>query len=118
MYPKLDPREERVALGDVIGEMPQLRSRLSRRDAARPWQSAVEDAYTRVGKCLPEMSPAEERKFRRSLKLALNSANGKPLPFRDVSLGAVGRASPTRAQRALRECLCDEESEKAAKQRD
>ena len=82
MFPKLKPREEQVALSDVVGEMPQLRSRLSRGDDGGAWQSAVEDAYGLVGEHLPETSQSKERKFRSALKLALEvgKRRASPLP--------------------------------------
>ena len=106
MYPKLNPREERVTVSDVVGEMPQLRSRLSRGDDARSWQSAVADAYKLVGRYLPKMSESKERKFRRALKLALKSAQGKPLPCRDLSVAGAAGVGDSCPQ-SLRECLCD-----------
>ena len=107
MFPKLKPREEQVALSDVVGEMPQLRSRLSRGDDGGAWQSAVEDAYCLVGEHLPETSQSKERKFRSALKLALKSARGEPLPFRDLSvIGAAGVANS--CPESLRDWFCDE----------
>ena len=107
MFPKLKPRAEQVALSDVVGEMPRLRSRLSRGDDGGAWQSAVEDAFGLVGQHLPEMSQTNERKFRRALKLALKSASGAPLPFRDLSTtGAAGVADSCPS--SLREWFCDE----------
>ena len=93
MLPKLNPREEQVTLSDVVGEMPQLRSRLSRGDDGSAWQRTVEDAYRLAEEHLPEMSPSQRRSFRRALKLAANSARGEPLPFRDLTVtGAAGVA--------------------------
>ncbi|MCY3819105.1 MAG: DNA cytosine methyltransferase [Gammaproteobacteria bacterium] len=107
MFPKLKPREERVALSDVVGEMPQLRSRLSRGDDGEAWQSAVEDAFNLVGQHLPETSQTKERKFRSALKLALKSASGEPLPFRDLSTtDAAGVADS--CPESLREWFFDE----------
>ena len=106
IFPKLHPREERVTVSDMVGEMPQLRSRLSRGDDGRSWQKAVEAAYGLAGRHLPEMSQSKERKFRRALKLALRSARGKPLPFRDLTMaGAAGVADS--CPESLREWLCD-----------
>ncbi len=107
MFPKLKSREEQVALSDVVGEMPHLRSRLSRGDGVGAWQSAVEDAYRLVGQHLPETSRSKERKFRSALKLALKSAIGEPLSFRDLSVtGAAGVADS--CPESLQEWLCDE----------
>ena len=107
LFPKLKPREERVAVSDVVGEMPQLRSRLSRGDDGGAWQSAVEDAFGLVGQHLPETSQTKERKFRSALKLALKSASGEPLPFRDLSTTEAAGVADSCPER-LREWFCDE----------
>ena len=107
MFPKLKSRQEQVALNDVVGEMPHLRSRLSRGDGVGAWQSAVEDAFRLVGQHVPETSQSKERKFRSALKLALKSAIGEPLPFRDLSVtGAAGVTDS--CPKSLQEWLCDE----------
>lgn len=107
MFPKLNPREEQVALSDVVGEMPRLRSRLSRGDNGTAWQIAVEEAHGLVEKHLPEMSRSKKRKFQSALKLALNSASGEPLPFRDLTVtGAAGAADS--CPESLQEWFCDE----------
>ena len=106
-FPKLNPREARVPLNDVVGEMPHLRSRLSRGDDGEAWQSAVEDAYRLVEQHLPQTSQTQEQKFRSALKLALTSASGEPLPFRDLSVtGAAGVADS--CPESLREWFRDE----------
>ena len=106
-FPKLKPQENQVALNDVLGEMPQLRSRLSREDGGAAWQSAVEDAYGLACRHLPESSHIKERQFRSALKLALKSASGEPLPFRDLSVdGAAGVADS--CPESLREWFSDE----------
>ena len=107
LFPKLNPREEQVTLSDVVGKMPQLRSRLSRADDDGAWQSAVEDAYVRVAEHLPETSQSKEQEFRGALKLALESARGESLPFRDLTVtGAAGVADS--CSESLREWFCDE----------
>ena len=107
LFPKLNPREEQVTLSDVVGKMPQLRSRLSRADDGGAWQSAVEDAYVRVAEHLPETSQSKEQEFRGALKLALESARGESLPFRDLTVtGAAGVADS--CPESLREWFCDE----------
>ena len=107
MFPKLKPREARVTVDDVVGAMPLLRSKLSRGDDGRAWQSAVEDAYELAERHLPAMSQRTEWKFRRALKLALKSTRGKPLPCLDVStVGAAGVADS--CPQSLRDWLCDE----------
>ena len=107
MFPKLNPRDDRVAVTHVVGAMPRLRSKLSRGDDGRSWQSAVEDAYALAGRHLPEMPQRKERKFRQALKLALKSARGEPLPYIDLTTAGaagVGDSCPD----SLRDWLCDE----------
>ena len=59
-----------------------------------------------VGQHLPESSRTEERKFRSALKLALKSASGEPLPFRDLSVtGAAALADS--CPESLREWVYD-----------
>lgn len=106
MFPKLEAEDARVAVSDVVGAMPVLRSRLSRGDDARAWQSAVEDAHGLVGKHSPAMSPTLEKEFRSALKLALKSTRGTPLPFRDeATTGAAACAES--CPESLRDWLCN-----------
>ena len=107
MFPKLEAEEARVTVSDVVGAMPLLRSRLSRGDDAQSWQGAVEDAHGLVVRHLPAMSQRRERKFRRALKLALKSARGTRLPYRDeTTTGAAGCTES--CPESLRDWLCDE----------
>lgn len=106
-FPKLEPSEARVSVHDVVGVMPLLRSRLSRGDDARSWQSVVEDAYALARRCLPAMSQTREREFRRALKLALKSTRGAPLPCRDVTTGGAAGVADS-CPESLRDWLCDE----------
>ena len=107
MFPKLHAGEDRATVSDVIGEMPRLRSRLSRGDNAQAWQNTVEDACALVGKHVPAMSQTREREFRRALKLATKSTIGMSLPFRDDNTtGAAGCAESCPV--TLRDWLCDE----------
>ena len=105
MFPKLERREERVTVNDVVANMPRLRSRLSRGDGDRSWQRAVEDAHALAEGNLPAMTESEEREFRCALELALESARGEPLPFRDVTTaGSAGVAEGC----PLEDWFCDE----------
>ena len=108
IFPKLEAEEARVSVNDVVGAMPQLRSRLSRGgDGAQLWRSVVEDAHELVGRHLPEMSQTHEKKFRRALKLALESTEDTPLPIRDeTTTGAAGCVES--CSEALSDWLCDE----------
>ena len=107
IFPKLESKEARVTVSDIVGEMPLLRSRLSRGDDAQAWQSAVENAHELVGGHLPAMSQTLEKEFRSALELALESARGPSLPFRDeTTTGAAACADS--CPEGLRDWLCDE----------
>ena len=106
MFPKLDPRDDRVSVHDVVGGMPLLRSRLSRGDGVESWQAVVMDAHQLVGRHLPAMSQGQERKFRRALKLALTTARGAPLRYRDEGTSGVA-GCPDSCPKSLRDWLCD-----------
>ena len=107
MFPKLEPQESRITVSDVVGEMSPLRSRLSRGDDARSWQVTVENASRLIDRHLPTMSEGQAKLFRCALKLALMSARGTSLPYRDdATIGAAGCKES--CPEALRDWLCDE----------
>lgn len=81
LLPRLEPDETAVSVDDVIGNMPVLRSRLSRSDDGAAWQRAVREAYALVARHQPTMAPNHEGKFRRALNRALDSTRGAPLPY-------------------------------------
>ena len=106
IFPKLESEEARVTVSDIVGEMPLLRSRLSRGDDAQAWQSAVEDAHELVGRHLPAMSQTLEKEFRSALEIALESARSQSLPFRDeTTTGAAACADS--CPESLRDWLSD-----------
>lgn len=68
-FPRLDKRSERVAVKDVIGEMPLLRSGLSVGDSADAWSEAVWKASSTIRHSNNlGLSSAEWREFRKVLK--------------------------------------------------
>ena len=81
LVPRLEILSDTVPVSDIIGSMPRLRSRLSRRDSAVSWKDAVARAVERVEAAQPLMSREQERLFRHSLKLARATAHGAELPF-------------------------------------
>ena len=85
LLPRLEPVETRVSVEDVIGNMPVLRSKLSRFDSGATWQLAVREAYALVERHRSTMAQKDERKFRRALTRALESTRGAPLPDGDVT---------------------------------
>ena len=82
--PRLEPQPDTVPLGDIIGAMPRLRSRLSQGDDPGSWQDAVRAAHDVIAANQPAMSRNEEARFRRALARALATANGSALPYRDA----------------------------------
>ena len=81
LAPRLGTRADTVPAHDIIGSMPQLRSRLSRGDSADSWKAAVMQAVERVEANQPMMSREEEQRFRGCLEQARATAEGADLPF-------------------------------------
>ena len=102
--PRLEADPVRVAVRDVIGAMPRLRSRLSRNDGTDLWQRALRAACDLVDANPPVMSRAEEKRFRAGLARARATAARCRLPWRQ----AAGRVDvPRGCPRALRDWLVD-----------
>ena len=104
--PRLEPRDDAVPLADIIGAMPRLRSRLSRDDDPGSWQDAVRASHDLIAANQPEMSSAEEARFRGALACALAAATGPARPYRE----ARGHTRlPAGCPRELRDWLFDEQ---------
>ena len=103
--PRLDRRDDRVSVHDVIGVMPSLRSRLSGGDDARAWQQAVRAACDKIITNRPRMSREEDRRFRGAIGCALAAAGGRSLPWRQP-YGQV--ALPASCPTDLRDWIFDE----------
>lgn len=104
--PRLEPRDDTVPLAAIIGAMPRLRSRLSRDDEPGSWQDAVRASHDLIVANQPEMSTAEEARFREALACALAAADGPARP----SLAARGHTRvPADCPRELREWIVDEQ---------
>ena len=83
--PRLERRSAKVSVSDLIGEMPKLRSRLSRDDDSRAWQAAVRDACELIVANLPHLPPMaeeEKRRFRRAVASAEAATRRSAPPFR------------------------------------
>ena len=80
LFPKLEQYETEVTVQDVIGNMPALRSRLSRSDCAVAWQQAVREAIVLVECNQPTMAPENERKFRQAIDMAFKSTQAVAPP--------------------------------------
>ena len=103
--PRLERRDDRVSVHDVIGSMPGLRSRLSGGDDARAWQQTVRAACERILANRPWMSREEDRRFREAVGCALAAAGGRSLPWRQP-YGQV--ALPAGCPADLRDWMFDE----------
>ena len=106
--PRLERRDDRVSVQDVIGSMPGLRSRLSGGDDARAWQHAVRTACERILANRPGMSRDEDCRFREAIGCARAAADRRPLPWRNA-YGQV--ALPEGCPADLREWIFDEKIE-------
>lgn len=99
---KRDPAP--VTVGHMIGEMPPLRSRLSRADSQDAWHSALDEAVKRLSAIpRPNMSTKEGRCYDRAIAAARRTARGSALPYRD----ALGVSAPS-CPRPLRDWIHDE----------
>ena len=79
---RIERRSAKVSVSDLIGEMPKLRSRLSRDDDSGAWQAAVRDACELIVENLPPMTPEEECRFRRAVACAQAATRRSAPPFR------------------------------------
>ena len=105
---RLEPERGTVSVKDVIGDMPKLRSRLSRGDDPCLWQDAVRAACDLVEASQPFMPRAEEKRFRSALAHARGTADGSAPPWR----AARGKAVlPGRCPPELRDWIFDEKIE-------
>ena len=103
-FPNLEAHGTLVGVEDVIGNMPRLRSKLSRGDSDAAWQGTVREACALLELSTPAMTAVEERRFRRALRSALSSTRSVALPH-DSQSG--GTALPESCPRALRDWLYD-----------
>ena len=87
LLPTLDRGETRVSVGDVIGAMPMLRSRLSRHDDDTSWQQALVKAHGLALRNMPAMPSDMKREFRFALDCALASTKGTAPPCREAQGG-------------------------------
>lgn len=103
--PRLEPSKTTVSLHDVIGLMPKLRSRLSKRDDATSWQKSLVNAYDVIQNNLPEMEQYQTSNFKQALDCALQSAQGDAPAYRNAKGGMIDIANscPTK----LREWITD-----------
>ncbi|WP_420463808.1 DNA cytosine methyltransferase [Candidatus Palauibacter sp.] len=100
---RLEKGEAVVPLSDVIGNMPMLRSRLSRGDSDDAWRGTVRAAYALLQQIeRPRMTSEEASLFDQALDLALATARKPGRPYRD----AVGGMAMS-CQSDLRDWILD-----------
>ena len=102
--PRLEPGSDTVTLGEIIGAMPRLRSRLSRGDSPESWQDAVRAAHAFIAANRPAMPKKEAARFRKALARALTTANGSAPPSSNARGKTLLRA---RCPQDLREWIFD-----------
>ena len=101
----LERSETTVPVEDVIGDMPRLRSRLSRGDSDAAWGTAVMSAYRLIQRIpRPEMTREQSSSFDEALDSARQTAQNPVLPYRD----ADGHTSLSRPS-GLRDWILDQE---------
>lgn len=92
---RLESCSQRVPVVDVIGQMPRLRSRISRGDSPAAWREVVLAACKRVGNLpMPSMTPAEVSRFRGAIQSARMAVVGELPGYRDMP-GGTAMAGPS-----------------------
>ncbi len=105
ILPNLERRDRTVSVHDVIGAMPALRSRLSRKDNDASWRHAIREACEIAWEFRPAMEQDQEKKFCRAIKRANESTQGSTPPFRDAVGGvSIATSCPTK----LRQWIMDD----------
>ena len=101
---RLDRNEVIVAVDDVIGGMPMLRSRLSRGDSDTAWQTAVTSAYELIrGIPRPKMGGEQVSFFDEALARARETTR-RPAPPHRGAAGGTALSCPI----GLRDWIFDE----------
>jgi DNA (cytosine-5)-methyltransferase 1 len=103
--PLLEPSPARVSVEDVLGNMPRLRSGLSRDDSPDSWARAIKEAAAIVCKALGFLPTSEREIFRARLLECAEAASGRAIHWpRNASKPAgLGPGCP----RSLRRWLLD-----------
>ncbi len=109
LLPQLQKRNARVTVNDIIGDMPRLRSGLSRADDAARWQQAVGEGCSLCERHHPSLSEPREKVFHEALSSARRTANCPDPPGRDADGGLT---VPDSCPAELRGWLRDETLER------
>jgi len=98
--PQLEPANTTVSLDDVIGLMPILRSRLSRKDDAISWQRSLVKSRDQILNNMPKMEQQHKSNFIKALNHALQSTQGNAPAYRDAIGGiAIADSCPLHLSR-------------------
>ena len=89
ILPQLKRSDATVSVNDIIGAMPELRSRLSRDDHDASWQKTIENACEFLSVWVPEIEQDQQQTYSEAISLACESAQGPTLPFGDAMGGIV-----------------------------
>ena len=89
LFPRLAVNKPNVSLHDVIGNMPMLRSKLSRDDGTETWRNVVRESCSKLKLHCPQMNARQTRRFRQALEYATKSTENSVLP----SVGETGGVS-------------------------
>ncbi len=91
VLPKLQPNEDLVSVHDVIGDMPTLRSRLSRDDSGSTWKEVVRNGCNLIETFRTKMEKKKETRFLKALGEAREASRETIPPFGnaigDVKIG-------------------------------
>ena len=105
LLPRLEKNDEIVSVNDVIGAMPILRSRLSRKDFDASWKQAIQHACELIQVVQPAMAQEQERAFDDALRRISEMLNEPAAPYRDAVGGiSIADSCPS----ALRDWIIDE----------
>ena len=100
----LEKSEEMVSVADMIGDMPMLRSRLSRGDSVTAWRAAVMSACKLIQRIpQPEMKREQALIFEEALARAQKTTRVPVPPYRDA-VGSSALSCPS----GLRDWVVDE----------
>ena len=80
VLPQLKRSDGTVSVNDVIGAMPELRSRLSRNDHDASWQKTIENACEFLSAWVPEIEQDQKESFSEAITLACQAVKGPALP--------------------------------------
>ena len=74
-FPELERRDERSTVKSVIGDMPGMRSGLSRSDNSEAWRTVMGEACDKVKHCLPASAKVEKDAFADEIDRVRESIN-------------------------------------------